>query len=162
MEDIFLHVTVAAACGLFAISIATDLRRRQIPNTVPVMLLVFFAIYVAIGGVKPIAILWQHFAVGGVILAAGFVLYLTGRFGGGDGKLLAVAGVWIGPSPLYLSFFLCSMAAFAFALSVFALLPFERTRRLRSQLPFAVAIAPPAIMVVTLRALFDGVEAGGN
>ena len=41
--------------------------------------------------------------------------------------------------------------------SLFALLPFERTRRLRSELPFAVAIAPPAMAVMIPRALWHGI-----
>ena len=157
MEGIPPHVAQAAACCLFALSIVTDLRRRLIPNAIPILLLTFFAAYVVMGGIKPVSLLWEHLAVGGVILAASLTLYATGRFGGGDVKLLAVAGLWIGPSPLHLSFFLFSMAAFSFALSLFSLLPFGSTRRLRSQLPFAVAIAPPAILVLTLRALSDGV-----
>lgn len=157
MQSIGVYVAESAACGLFAASIATDLRSRRIPNAVPVLLLVFFALYAATGAVGPVETLWQHFAVGAAILAVGFLLYLTGRFGAGDSKLLAVAGVWIGPSLASLSLFLCSLAVCAFALSVFAMLPFEKIRRLRAELPFAVAIAPPAIAVVGLRALSDGI-----
>ena len=157
MGSIGVYAAESGACGLFAASIATDIHRRRIPNAVPALLLALFALYAAAGAVRPIGILWQHFAVGAVILAAGFALYLSGRFGAGDGKLLAVAGVWIGPSLAYLSLFLCSMAAFAFALSLFAMLPFEKTRRMRRQLPFAVAIAPPAMIAVGLRALSDGI-----
>ena len=157
MESLGVYVAEAAACGLFAASIATDVRWRRIPNEVPLMLLAFFAIYAASGAAGPAGGLWQHVAVGTVILAAGFALYLTGRFGAGDTKLLAVAGLWIGPSLAWLGLFLCGLAAFAFTLCLVALLPLERTRRLRAELPFAVAIAPPAIIVVTLRALSDGI-----
>ena len=157
MESLGVYFAEAAACGLFAASIATDVRWRRIPNEVPLMLLAFFAIYAASGAVGPAGGLWQHVAVGTVILAAGFALYLTGRFGAGDTKLLAVAGLWIGPSLAWLGLFLCGLAAFAFTLCLVALLPLERTRRLRAELPFAVAIAPPAIIVVTLRALSDGI-----
>ena len=157
MQSIGVYVAESAACGLFAASIATDLRSRQIPNAVPVLLLVFFALYAATGGAGPTDALWQHFAVGGAVLAAGFLLYLTGRFGAGDSKLLAVAGVWIGPSLANLTLFLCSLAVCAFALSVVAMLPFAKIRRLRAELPFALAIAPPAIGVVGLRALSDGI-----
>ena len=53
-----------------------------------------------------------------------------------------------GPSDL--SLFLLGLAACAFALSLFVLLPFDRVRRLRSDLPFAVAIAPPPAMAVMI------------
>ena len=92
--------------------------------------------------------------IGVVLLAAGFALYLGGRFGAGDGKLIAIAGLWIGPADL--GFFLLGLGACALALSLFALLPFEKTRRLRSDLPFAVAIAPPAMAVMIPRALAHG------
>ena len=157
MQSIGVYAAEAAACGLFAACIATDLRSRRIPNVVPVLLLAFFALYAAAGAVRPAETLWQHFAVGAAILAAGFMLYLTGRFGAGDSKLLAVAGIWIGPSLVNLSLFFCSLAVCSFALSMFAMLPFAKTRRMRTELPFAVAIAPPAIIVVGLRALSDGI-----
>ena len=156
MDNIVINIAVISACLLFFASIVTDLRRRQIPNTIPILLLVLFAIYAGTGGIRTFGILWEHLAVGGIILIVGFALYLTGRFGGGDSKLLAVAGVWVGPSPLYLGFFLCGLAIFAFALSMVSLLPIKKSRCLRTQLPFAVAIAPPAVMVLSLRALTDG------
>ena len=155
MENIGAYFAEGAACALFAVSIATDLRHRRIPNAIPLLLLAGFALYAAVGALRPLATLWEHFAIGAVVLVAGIALYMTGRFGAGDSKLLAAAAVWIGPSLTYLSLFLCSMAAFAFALSMVAMLPFERTRRIRSRLPFAIAIAPPAMIILTLRAMSD-------
>ena len=157
MDNIGAHVATAAACLLFAASIATDVRRRRIPNAVPVLLLALFALYAAAGAVRPAEALWEHLAVGTAILAAGFALYLSGRFGAGDGKLLAVAGVWVGPSLADLSIFFCSLAAFAFVLCLVAMLPLERTRRMRAELPFAVAIAPAAMIVLSLRTYSDGI-----
>ena len=157
MADVVVHIAEAAACALFAASVATDVRRREVPNAVPLLLLGLFAVYAAAGAVRPLGDLWQHIAVGAIILAAGFGLFLTGRFGAGDAKLFAVAGVWIGPALSHLTLFLFGMAAFALALVLAALLPFERMRRMRKELPFAVAIAPPAVIVLALRALSDGI-----
>ena len=142
MEDIVTW----AACGLFAASVGWDLRQRRIPNAIPGALLALFAIHALAGGAGPPAGLWLHAVVGAVLLAAGFALYLTGGFGAGDGKLIAVAGLWIGPADIGL--YLLGLAAGAFALCLFALLPFAGTRRLRSDLPFAVAIAPPAVVIM--------------
>ena len=147
-------IVVWVACALFAAGMVCDLRSRRIPNSIPLALLGLFAVYAAAGEAGPLEAMWGHLAIGAVLLAAGFVLYLTGRFGAGDGKLIAVAGIWIGPADL--SLFLLGLAACAFALSLFALLPFDRTRRLRSELPFAVAIAPPAVAVMIPRALAHG------
>ena len=142
---------VWVACGLFAASVVCDLRSRRIPNVIPLALLGLFAVYAASGAAGPPAGLWVNLAIGVVLLAAGFALYLGGRFGAGDGKLIAIAGLWIGPADLGL--FLLGLGACALALSLFALLPFEKTRRLRSDLPFAIAIAPPAMAVMIPRAL---------
>lgn len=147
MEDTMVWI----ACGLFAAGMVCDLRSRRIPNVIPLALLGLFAVYAAAGSVGPPAVLWVHFAIGAVLLVAGFALYLTGGFGAGDGKLIAIAGLWIGPADL--GPFLLGIGACALFLSLFALLPFERTRRLRSNLPFAVAIAPPAMAVMIPRAL---------
>ena len=144
-------ITVWTACGLFAAAVVCDLRRRRIPNVIPIALLGLFAGYALAGGAGPLRFLWPRLVIGAALLAFGFALYLTGRFGAGDAKLLAVAGVWAEPADL--SLYLFGLAAGAFALSLFALLPFATTRRLRTELPFAVAIAPPAIAVMIPRAL---------
>ena len=51
---------------------------------------------------------------------------------------------------------LLALAGAAFALSLFALLPFEATRRIRRELPFALAIAPPAVAVLIPRVFSHG------
>ena len=149
-------IAVWAATGLFAASVVWDLRLRRVPNTIPLALLVLFAVYAIAGGAGPLTGLWAHLAIGAVLLAAGFALYLTGGFGAGDGKLIAVAGVWAGPGDLTL--FLLGLAAGAFALSLIALLPLDAARRLRRNLPFTVAIAPPAMAVLIPRILPHGIE----
>ena len=149
-------IAVWAACGLFAVSVVWDLRWRRIPNAIPLALLALFAVYAIAGGAGPLGGLWANLAIGAVFLAAGFALYLSGGFGAGDGKLIAVAGVWVGPADL--SLFLLGLAAGAFALSLFALLPIDAARRLRRELPFAVAIAPPAVAVMIPRALSHGIQ----
>ena len=140
-----------AACALFAAGAATDLGNRTVPNAIPLTLLALFAIHAATGSSGASGPLWAHFAVGAALLAGGFALYTTGRFGGGDAKLVAAAGLWTGPGGLAL--FLLALGACALSLSLAVLLPFERARRMRSDLPFAVAIAPAALAVMIPRAL---------
>ena len=154
MENIDRWLLESGACCLFAASMVTDLRSRQIPNLVPIVLLALFPVYAFVGGIGPTASLWSHIMIGMILLCIGFALYLTGNFGAGDGKLLAVAGVWVGLSDMRL--FLFGLGATALALSAFAMLPFERARRIRTNLPFALAIAPPAMIVVILRSLSHG------
>lgn len=142
------------ACALFATSMVCDLRSRRIPNAIHLALFALFAVYAASGAAGPPAVWWVHVAIAAVLLAAGFALYSSGRFGAGDGKLIAMAGLWVGPANLVP--FLVGLGACALALALYALLPFDRTRRLRNDLPFAVAIAPPAVAVMIPRALAHG------
>ena len=148
-------IVMWTACGLFAAGMVCDLRSRRIPNAIPLALLGLFMVYSAAGAAGPPGAFLAHLAIGTILLAAGFVLYLSGQFGAGDGKLIAVAGMWIGPADLTL--FLLGLGGCALALSLFAMLPFTRTRRLRNELPFAVAIAPPAMAVMIPRALSQGI-----
>ena len=130
---------------MFAVSVVCDQRRRRIPNAVPVALVALFAVQAASGTLPSD---WgMHVAVGCACLAAGFLFYLMGGFGAGDGKLLAVAGLWVGPGAV--SGFLLAMAVCAFALGGYGIL--RRGRFLRRGLPFAWAIAPPAILVLLAR-----------
>lgn len=143
--------TECAACGLFAIGVVTDLRSRTIPNAIPLLLVGLFAVYAIAAPIRPTAPLWSHLAIGAILLAAGFVLFSTGRFGAGDAKLIAAAGTWVGPADL--SLFLFGLGGCALALSAVALLPLAGARRTRSELPFAVAVVPPALAVMIPRVL---------
>ncbi len=139
---------LSACCALFGVAVISDLTGRWIPDSVPLALLVLFALYTVTAGHT--ASVWAHIAIGVVLLLVGFVLFALGGLGGGDGKLMAVAGLWVGPYDI--TFFLVGLGLLALGLALFALLPFDATRRLRSNLPLGIAIAPPAIVLLTLRA----------
>ena len=138
----------SAACALFAAGAVTDLRSRTVPNAIPLALLALFAVHVAAGPAGP---LWAHAAVGAALLVLGFALWCTGKFGAGDAKLAAVAGLWVGAADL--SLFLLGLGVCALLLSAWALVAYARESRMRSDLPFAVAIVPPTLVVMVPRAL---------
>ena len=148
MLELFLLMT---CCALLAASVVFDLASRQIPNAVPAAMLGLFALLVAVVGHRDVAPLWAHLFTGALLLALGFVLFLMGALGAGDGKLMAAAGLWIGPAGI--GSFLFGVGLLGIGLGLVSLLPFDATRRLRDDLPFAVAIAPPAIALLTMRAL---------
>ena len=139
-----------ACCALLAAAMFFDLVSRQIPNTIPVALVGLFAIHVAIAGHRDLLPLWAHVLTGVVLLAMGFVLFQMGALGAGDGKLLAAAGLWIGPASI--GSFLLAVGLLGLGLGLFSLLPFDATRRMRPSLPFALAISPPAIALLAVRA----------
>ena len=143
---------LTACCALLGAAVVSDLVNRQIPNAVPAALLGLFAIQVAVAGHREMAPpLWAHVATGAALLAVGFVFFLMGALGAGDGKLMAAAGLWVGPFGV--GSFLFGMGLLGLALGLFSLLPFDATRRLRPDLPFAVAISPPAIVLLAQRAV---------
>ena len=148
------EVAAGIACGVFAASAVCDLRSRRVPNAMHVALVALFVVFVLAGGAGPLSRLWVNLVIGGALLAGGFALYLTGSFGAGDGKLIAVAGLWAGPADF--GVFLLGIAACAFAMCAIAMLPLDAARRLRRNLPFALAIAPPAVVVLLPRAFADG------
>ncbi len=144
----FEPALLLVCCVLFGAAVVSDLTGRWIPDSVPLTLLILFVLYtLTIGHLAPV---WTHIAVGTVLLLVGFALFAFGGLGGGDGKLMAVAGLWVGPHDLTL--FLIGLGLLSLCLALFALLPFDSTRQLRANLPFAVAIAPPAIVLLALRA----------
>ena len=138
------------SCALLAAAVVFDLISRQIPNTVPVALFGLFALHVAVSGHRDMIPLWAHVFTGAVLLTVGFVLFLMGVLGAGDGKLMAAAGLWVGPAGI--GSFLVGVGLLGLLLGLCSLLPFDATRRMRNNLPFAVAIAPPAIALLALRA----------
>ena len=140
-----------SACALFAASAANDLARRRVANWIPLALLALFAAYALAGAAGPPIGVAVHVALGLALLVFGFVLWLGGKFGAGDSKLLAVAGLWVGPDDL--DVFAFALAACAALLVAYALLPFAAARRVREALPFALAIAPPAVIVIIGRTL---------
>lgn len=139
---------LSVCCVLFGVAVISDLTGRWIPDSIPLALLVLFALYTVTA--SHTVSVWAHIATGAVLLLVGFVLFVLGGLGGGDGKLMAVAGLWVGPYDI--TFFLVGLGLLALGLALFALLPFDMTRQFRPNLPFAIAIAPPAIVLLTLRA----------
>ena len=137
-------------CGLLAAAVVFDVTSRQIPNTIPIALLGLFALYATLVDHRDLVPLWTHILTGAVLLVLGFALFRTGMLGAGDGKLMAAAGLWVGPASI--GSFLVGVGLLGLGLGLFSLLPFDATRRLRAELPFALAIAPPAIALLMLRA----------
>lgn len=81
----------------------SDLFTLTIPNRLSIALVAVFFPLAVISGL-PLETLMMHAAAGAAVLVVGFILFTTGRLGGGDAKLLAAASLWVGVAPL-LSFF---------------------------------------------------------
>lgn len=80
-------------CMVFAA--ISDMLSMTIANRVSIILVLAFAVVAPFTGMD-----WSayglHFAAGALVLAATFTLFALGGMGGGDAKLLAATGLWMG------------------------------------------------------------------
>ena len=80
-----------------AVSIAgiLDFFFLTIPNGIPLTLLTGFLIAILVSDLFT-PLLFSHLFAGGAALLIGFAMFARGWIGGGDGKLLAAAALWLG------------------------------------------------------------------
>jgi len=110
-----LHIGIVFAL-IMVLAAANDLWSRRIPNAI------------TLTGVLAAPVLWglaqgPSMALGSVIggalaLVVGMTLFAMGAVGGGDAKLLAVTGAFLGPSRLVVALILIGITGGALALVV--------------------------------------------
>ena len=140
-----------------AFAAATDLLTMTIPNRLSVALCAAFLLIAPLAGLS-----WQdllsHLAAGSLMLLAGIVLFSVGWMGGGDGKLLAVASLWLGFEPMTLFLVYVAVLGGVLALLILAYrkwpagaLPLPNwALRLHAKgegMPYGIAIAAGALAV---------------
>jgi prepilin peptidase CpaA len=140
-----------------AFAAATDLLTMTIPNRLSVALCAAFLLIAPLAGLS-----WQdmltHMAAGSLMLLAGIVLFSLGWMGGGDGKLLAVASLWLGFEPMTMFLVYVAVLGGALALLILAYrkwpagaLPLPNwALRLHAKgegMPYGIAIAAGALAV---------------
>lgn len=135
-----------------------DLFTMTIPNKVPVALAGAFlvaALFAGLGATEFLA----HLGAGALVLAASIVLFALGGFGGGDGKLLSAAALWIGFEGLvtFLAFVGIAGGVLAIAILLYRRIPAIEVLPLPhwavklhergSGIPYGVAIAAGALLI---------------
>jgi prepilin peptidase CpaA len=151
----FLSMTVFPL--LMIVAGAGDALSMRIPNWLTVLIaLIFFPM--ALITEMPLAMFAIHLVVGLAMFAAGFVLFSLGLFGGGDAKLLAAAGLWLGWPNLMSFLVLTAFAggALAVAVGLWSALNmtselnggsiFRRFGAIKPNVPYGYAFAIGAIM----------------
>jgi prepilin peptidase CpaA len=91
VPDLFLY----AVAALLALAAAWDLTSFTIPNFLSLILIGLFAVFAVVVGMPAAAVGW-HALAGAAALVAGFALFAFGYIGGGDAKLFAAIGLWVG------------------------------------------------------------------
>lgn len=111
----FLSVTLFPL--LMIVAGAGDALSMRIPNWLTLLIALLFFPMAFLAGM-PLAVMGFHVAVGAAMFVAGFALFSCGLFGGGDAKLLAAAGLWLGWPDLLPFLVMTAFAGGALALVV--------------------------------------------
>lgn len=142
---------------LLIIAAAGDALTMRIPNRLNTVVAgCFFPVALMAG--MPLSMLGLHLAAGAALLAIGFVLFSLRLFGGGDAKLLAAAGLWLGyPAAMkFLVFTVLTGGLLAMAVGGWAFIRMHSdihdgalSRKLgflKPDLPYGVALAAGGIL----------------
>lgn len=151
----FLAATVFPLC--LVIAGTGDALSMRISNRLNLLIgLSFFPMAFAAG--MPFSMLGAHVATGLVLFVAGYLLFAFRLFGGGDAKLLAAAGLWLGyPASLgFLVFTALAGGGLAMAVGFWSLIKLSSesqrgfiSRRLgflNPDLPYGLALAAGGIL----------------
>jgi prepilin peptidase CpaA len=141
-----------------AFAAATDLFTMKIPNRISVVMAVAFLPLALAAGLGLWTIL-DHVSAGLLMLALGVLLFIPGWFGGGDAKLMAAVGLWIGTESLLPYMLYVALAGGLIAVAFFTVRSVPLPRMLLGQawalrlhrhdsgIPYGLALAAGALLV---------------
>ena len=131
-------LAIAAFIVLLTAAAVSDVRRLTIPNYYCLGILLCYPVYLL---APPQPVDWPiSLLIAGGLLAVGFLLFTTGRVGGGDAKLLAAASLWAGPAHLMEYMLITALAGGGMALLLYL---HHRWSRSPSLAAFAATDAAP-------------------
>jgi len=151
---------------LMAFAAASDLLTMRISNKLVLVLTVaFFAIAFFIH--MPLEQLAVHVACGVAVLVVAFALFAMGWIGGGDAKLAAATGLWMGfgmalPYLVYaallggaLTLVLLAVRRFPLPATLMRVTWIDRLHDRKTGVPYGIALAAAALLVYPDTALFQ-------
>ena len=136
----------------------SDFLTLKIPNWVNGLIAVAMLPF-ALFQQMPMEVFAWHMVAGIVMLIAGFILFAFGYIGGGDAKMLAACGLWVGWDQLVAFSLITALAGGALAIIMKFWQMFNIEHEVRDvswlknvfraelQLPYGVAIAAGGMMV---------------
>ena len=163
------YFVVLSFAALMAYAAYSDLKSYTLPNFISLILVAGFALIMVVLQ-PPLSAVGWHVGVGAILFVIGFILFATGLFGGGDVKVIAALGLWLGP--MNVLSFLTLMAIFGGVLALF-LLVFRKIKipqhwlknsaiaGLHSKeegIPYGVAIALAALIEFPKTEIFKGLS----
>ena len=139
-------------------AMVSDVRNFEIPDSLPLLLLLAYPLTALSAGFSWQQILWA-FSLSGLMLVVAIILFLLRIMGGGDGKFLAASVLWIGQERLWEFLFVTTLAGgvLALALILFRRLPLasalegiatiQQLHAKKQDIPYAVAIGSAGLIV---------------
>jgi prepilin peptidase CpaA len=165
------ELATIAALGVFPalmiVAAITDVATMTIPNRISLVLVPAFFLAAVLARMSPPDIAW-HVGLGMAAMALAVGAFAIGLMGGGDAKLMAVAGLWLGPMAATPFLFWMAVAGGVLAALLLAARRLPTgvaeaapawTRRLltpRGGIPYGVAIAAGAIVAFPRSGLWHG------
>lgn len=127
-------LSTAAYPSVLAYAVFSDCRRLIIPNWTSIVIAAAFLPAAMASGLGFSMTAW-HYGVGAGLFAAGLFLFAWGLMGGGDVKLLAATGVWVGWTDLWPFIFLTAVLGGVLAICIYF------AGKLLKTFPFLASIA---------------------
>lgn len=157
---------IAVFPALVIVAALRDVTSYRIPNWISAALIVAFFPAALVAG-QSMSQIGVQGAVGVAALVAGMIMFAAGWIGGGDAKLFAAVGLWLGPQAMAPFVLVTALAGGALAVFLLnlradwarALLPtgpnwMERLRTPDGDAPYGLAIATGALIAFPQSALF--------
>ncbi len=149
-----------AFAGFLLAAAHRDAASLRIPNglTLAMAVAAFPAVVILGDGFTELP---AHIGAGLAALLLGILLFSFGVLGGGDGKLIAAAALWLGPDATLRFLVLTAVFGAVLAVAVLALRPWAAGVRptgagLGREMPYAMAIAPAGLVALLLKPDFLG------
>jgi prepilin peptidase CpaA len=152
-------LVLAILPALLAVAAGWDLASFTIPNFLSLALIGVFVPFALALHFSP-TLLGLHVVAGAAGLAAGFTLFALNYIGGGDAKLYAAVGLWLGPHDLLSYTLVAAILGGVLTLTLLALrqlpLPVGLARQSwilklhdqRSGIPYGVALAAGVLVIL--------------
>lgn len=153
------QVIIVCYLGLLAWAACSDAVEFEIPHTASLGLAFLYPLFVL---ASPVQVEWLWaLAVAGAIFVIGLLLFASGRFGGGDVKLLSATALWAGPKLILPMLVITSITGGVLALLIWGIHQLRRHHfasggeasltpveyAVSARLPYGVAIAAGAGLV---------------
>lgn len=168
MIHVLQPLLLAAFPILVIVAALRDVVSYTIPNWIPLALIGLFPLAALSVGL-PLAAVGLNLAAGAAALVAGMVMFALGWIGGGDAKLFAAAGLWLGWPAMVSDVAVTGLAGGALALALLTLRSahvrpfvlngpawFGRLAEPGENVPYGVAIAAGALAAFPACALMRG------